>query len=777
MLRRPLCTVTLVFVLAVMIGHYLFPPEIPPVPYEEKEKVSIEGIVERVEYQESQEPVWKRGQQAGDVTSVPTGSRGDVLTAKAREETELQQVIHLRQPGGTRLMCYPEAETAVKIGQRVRIRGTVSYFKRARNPGAFDAREYYHIYGYSYRLYRAEVIAASASYSHYREGLHRIRRILATSLERNLAPQEAAILKTMILGDKSTLNPETKKLYQDSGIIHILAISGLHISILGMGLYRILRRLYLKPLYAAPMVTAVLISYGVMTGMGASCVRAIGMFFIAIGGDVSRRTYDMVTALSLMAAAMLTGNPYLVFHSGFLLSFGAIVAIAMFLPTWKEIWQADRLRVPGFRREYLPKKTLLWLDLRYGILTALMTSSAVSLITLPILLWFQYVFPVYSILLNLLVLPLMTIVVYDALVVMFLGIWATPLLMRILSSPDHFLLSFYELLCRLQQHLPGNRAILGAPSVPQIVMYYALLLSVVISIGLRRRWKVLLLMLAVVLLCLRPRTGVELHFLDVGQGDGIVVELPDGTNYLIDGGSTSQTDIGAYQILPFLKSEGIGTLDAIFVTHPDEDHISGVLEILKQSTKEIQVKRLVLPNVSKRMKVTELSELVSVAADAGVEVNYIDAGDEWMAGKVTFTCLSPREELDTNEVNEISEVLLMRYFDFTALLTGDITGVPELEMADLLVDLLPEGERLDVLKVAHHGSAYSTPSSFLEVASPRLAVISCGVKNRYGHPHEELIERLTDAQVPYLSTADCGEISITVRPHSKMRVRRYLKAP
>ncbi|MCR5716883.1 MAG: DNA internalization-related competence protein ComEC/Rec2, partial [Lachnospiraceae bacterium] len=745
--------VSLVFVLTVMIAEWIIVPKEPILPFADGVWVQVEGEVERA----------GSGQ------------------------------MQLRTAEGERFLCdLAEGEVRPKIGQWVRVEGKSACFYQASNPGEFDQSAFYRLQGLTMRIRKAKVIAASKDYRKYREGLQCIREALARTLDQSFAPVHAAILKAMLLGDRTGLTPEIKQLYQESGIIHILAISGLHISILGMGLYHLLRAVNFPAALAAPLATIAIISYGLMTGMGASSVRAIGMFMIALGGELLRRTYDMLTAMSLMALCMLIGQPQLVKQSGFLLSYGAIIAIALFLPVWKEMWHAERYQLSQMVLETLPVRTQRMYRLRAALLSAVWTSSAISVVTLPILLWFQFTFPLYSVLLNLLVLPLMGIVVYDAILVMGCALLLSPMIARILSLPDRLILPFYEWICTHQQLLPGSLLILGRPAPWQIACYALILLVLVFEAPLRALWNVygaprfarvrriaqerlqktpgravrvrlLLVAVALLILCVRPRIGLQVHFVDVGQGDGIVLMLPDGTNYMIDGGSTTKSNVGTYQLLPFLKSRGIGTLDAVFVTHPDEDHLNGIVEILNQSTKGLKVRRLILPNVSKRMKMTVLSEIVSVAKDNGVTVGFLGAGDTWRVGKAELCCLSPEPGSNTEEVNEVSIVLFLRYFDFTALFTGDVTGAAEQKMAEHLASCLQPGEQLTVLKVAHHGSRYSTPQEFLQQCDPKLAIISSGRKNSYGHPHRELLDRLTAQQIPYLNTQTSGEICIHVR--------------
>ncbi len=187
------------------------------------------------------------------------------------------------------------------------------------------------------------------------------------------------------------------------------------------------------------------------------------------------------------------------------------------------------------------------------------------------------------------------------------------------------------------------------------------------------------------------------------------------------------------------------------MTHPDEDHISGILELMEQSPWGVRINSLILPDVSREMKQKELAELREQAAAYGIPVRYIGRGDVVQDRNLKFTCLSPEEGMATGEVNEISTVLY-----------------PERE----LLSGLEGKEALTVLKVAHHGSKYSTPREFLEMTDPVIAVISAGKDNRYGHPHEELIERLEKQGGRIYRTAKSGAVTMQVR-RGRIRVEEF----
>ncbi len=253
--------------------------------------------------------------------------------------------------------------------------------------------------------------------------------------------------------------------------------------------------------------------------------------------------------------------------------------------------------------------------------------------------------------------------------------------------------------------------------------------------------------------------ALVMHFLDVGQGDGIVLMMPSGSVWLVDGGSSSVKELAAYRLEPFLRSQGINKLDFLLVSHTDEDHISGLREVLERWP----VGTLVLPPQAAAEEAGRV--LLAIAERKRVEVVYLSQGQMIKDGKVELRCLSPHQSLSRFNVNEDSLVLELRYKKFSLLLTGDIGSQTEEELA-------ARWKKVSVLKVAHHGARGSTSQTFLDKVKPKVAVISCDSKNVYGHPHPDTLERLRDKGcLTYLTMAK-GAVKVSTRGE-KLRVSSY----
>jgi competence protein ComEC len=255
-----------------------------------------------------------------------------------------------------------------------------------------------------------------------------------------------------------------------------------------------------------------------------------------------------------------------------------------------------------------------------------------------------------------------------------------------------------------------------------------------------------------------PRNGsFEIDILDVGQGDGIYIDSGDGVLFFIDGGSTSSESVGQYTLLPFLKYKGADSIDYWFVSHMDEDHVSGVLELLEYG---YRIENIVLS--SEIPEGETLSQLLTLAELNSTNIIYMKQGDICGSGHLSFTCVYPYKGMVSDDVNDLSLCLLMNYdrnadgrYEYSAFFGGDIAA--EQEKAIVASGLVGH---VNLLKVSHHGSRFSSDSTFLEVLSPNVAVISCAKVNSYGHPSAEAIERLETAVGYIYYTMNSGRIRV-----------------
>lgn len=687
--------------------------------------------------------------------------------------------------------------SGVRIGNLVKVKGEVRQFNQARNEGNFDLRKYYMSLGIYVGISGDSVLIVDKKVDVTRENLRAIKECVKEKLEK-LCDNNKGIFKicneakkgiyeAMLLGDKGELDADIKNLYQISGIAHVLAISGLHISFVGMLVYSMIRRKFkFAPAAATSMMLVVL--FAIMTGMSMSTIRAVVMFGLRLLGEVIGRSYDALTSVSIAGLLILLDNPFALFNSGVQMSFMAILAIVFVWPIVENI-----------------------LQVKNRALKSLLFTVTISAVLNPIIAYNYFTLPTYSFFLNIIVVPLMSVVIASGFAGIILSFIST-MAGKICLLPGCLVLEGYTMLCTLVNKLPFANVIVGRPALVSMGMYYgsfALILFVIsrkknrltmeekerekyigkegkdilleynvkkrkgmvnvkfwLGIGAMYIWLNSILYIPVFSNPNRffAMGKLTVSFLDVGQGDGIFIRTDSGTNITIDGGSTSVTSVGKYRIIPFLQSKCVRRIDYAIVTHADEDHISGLVEMLEQSDEDgIKIKNLVMPNIG--LKDENYNDLVQLAEDNGVKVLYIERGNKLLFNSTEIKCIYPEGGIEVEDKNDYSTVLSITIGKFSMLLTGDISTAPEGKIERFLE------KQYTVLKVAHHGSKYSTSEEFLHWIMPRYSVISVGENNMYGHPSAEVLERLRKSGSIVLTTKDYGELTFTI--DEKMKVESW----
>lgn len=667
-----------------------------------------------------------------DCTVQRKGSFTEESTEKRERSCKLSRIqIYLKErPSGG---CEP------RPGARIRAEGEIRSFEGARNPGEFDYRLYYCSQGLNYRMFADSWQEVRAGGRWGRGLLYRWSGYGGRILDKVCCPQDAGIFRAAILGDKSGLDREIEKLYQRNGIAHLLAISGLHLSLISAAIYGGLRKAGTGYKLAGIGGGMILTAYAVMTGASPSVVRALIMVLCSFGAAWLGRTYDLLSAMGLAAVFLLWDNPYRLLQGGVQLSFGAVAGIGI---------RADMAEETG----------------RGNIFEVFGVGVAMQLVTLPIILFHFFQIPAYGIFLNLLVVPLMGIVIASGVAGILFGSFCLPL-GKFAAGSGHVILKVYECLCRVWEKLPGSNLILGRPALWQICIYAGLLGAAgwLKKRG-RRRGSLVFVTAGLLFLLPLPVRGLEVTFLDVGQGDGICIRTGTKT-ILVDGGSTDQKRLGENRLEPFLKSQGIGVIDFAIVSHGDQDHISGLEYLMEESS--IGIKCLVLPAAGRGDK--SYDRLEHLARARGGSVLWMGRGDRILMGKLDIYCRYPEKKKDSaddtskaeKDRNEHSLVLQVSYGNFHMLLTGDMSKEGEEKLLAMEAEKTGSErtfKNIRVLKVAHHGSSYSTTRPWIEALKPEWAVISYGKDNPYGHPGREVLEALSEYNVQILETAKCGAV-------------------
>ena len=707
-------------------------------------------------------------------------------------------------------MC--EEKILPPCGSQIHLTGTAEFLEEARNPGQFSYRMYYRGLGIRNRVTADQIFISEGKSSPLRSQAECFRAYATAVFQEICVPEDAGIFQAILLGDKSGLSEELRERFQDNGIAHILAVSGLHVSLIGMSVYSALRFWGISYGWAGLVASALLTFYGFVTGFGASVFRAVFMVEVSCLAAYLGRSYDLLSALSLSLILQAWQSPYLLFSAGLQLSYGAVAAIGL---------ETEELRKVGKKRKERAEEKQEK-EKKKGYET-LMLSLAIQLYTMPIQLYHYFTFPMLGIFLNLIVIPLLTYAAGSGLLALGIysvafvggkmggmgggssiagvlsafggaasGISELPEIFRIAASactgPGHYIFQLYEWLCIQVERVPFHSIVAGRPEMWKIgVFYVALGIRYVWSVGEARdnlerkgiflfpkEWNApgknsVFIAVAVVFLVVQPVHGFQSWFLDVGQGDGVFLRTRDEA-ILSDCGSSQDKKIGKNVLGPFLKSQGIRTLDWILVSHADADHTNGIEWLLKEEA-DIRVRNLALPAAGKGQEAYK--KLETLARKRGAEVYYLHRGETVRAKSLALRCLYPEAgEKPVEERNSHSLVFDVTYGKFRMLLTGDI-GVED-ERKILAVEEDKKREKVTLLKAAHHGSNGSSSEEFLECFSPAFTVLSYGEGNTYGHPAPEAVERLEQTGTEIWRTADSGAVNVWT-DGKRMYIKGYKK--
>jgi len=612
------------------------------------------------------------------------------------------------------------------VGNYIEVKGIVKHFEIAHNEGNFDAKSYYNSMGFTKKIEAVDIKIVDDKRDRLRElvGWLKMKYIAATYeiWDSDTAP----IICAITVGNKDNLSDEVKEEYRVIGISHILAISGLHLSIIGMGIFKLLRKRFRYLMSGAISIIAIFL-FGVCIGDSASIKRATIMFVMHIIAMILGRTYDIISATSFSALVLLWDCPYIIYNSGFLMSFGAIIAICAI---GNIIEKPNILSVTGF----------------------------IQCITLPLTMMFFYEVPLYSLIVNLLVIPTVGILVVSGLLSGILGMFSLGI-GSFISGIGKLILWLYEKLYDIVSSFSCNNIVTGKPQLWLMVIFYVFIIGVMFIVYWKKSQLYMLLIIPIVLLFLygNKDKAFYISFLDVGQGDCILIHNEDSSVYMIDAGSSDVRSLYKYRIESTLKAKGIEKIDGFIVTHADTDHISAVKDIIEDGV----LNKLYLPSLNSKDE--KYLELVNFASEHNVEVKYLYAGMKLEDGGMELKCLYPFINSESMDVNELSTVIKVEYDDTSILCMGDLGTEGE----NKLISRYSEAElKCDILKVGHHGSKNSSCIDFLRIVSPCVSVISCGEDNSYGHPHLETLERLKGVSSKIMMTKDYGEVRMKVDERS-----------
>lgn len=615
---------------------------------------------------------------------------------------------------------------SLPVGTRLSIRGVPEKPSVSRNPGGFDYQKYLLSEKITAVMsVKPDVLVLAGTEKPMpllRFGLDLQERILS-SLKRNLTEEKAALMAAMLTGYREDLTDRMEDAFSAAGLTHIMAVSGANLAFLLFPLIWLLKMLGMDRRVIAACAMPFIFLFILITGMEASVLRASVMAGVILCGKMLDRKADLINSLGIASLVILSVNPFMLFHAGFVLSFGATAGLGLL---YSRVHRLIPEKLPEILRETLA------------------ATIAAQAGVLPLLIVFFNKISLISLISNLLVVPLTGITTVTGMIMVIAdGIWSPlgALAGYLLEGLLHVIL----LVTRLCASIPWAQVNTIHWSITAITGYYALLIPAGVYgmpffIRYKNRLAVCALLVGLLIVVQGILPGrLKVVFADVGQGDSALIITAEGRSCLIDGGGNYREEETGYTglriLLPLLMHEGITALDQVLVSHAHSDHLSGLLTLLQ----EYPVKSIGLPEYPGAEQ--DFAELLQICVEKGITVEYLSAGDALrLDGRTTLSILHPegsKAPADGN-LNNTSMCCLLEYDRFRVLFTGDLET--DGEIAFLAVNGPVD---CDVLKVAHHGGRDATSKRFLQAVTPETAIISVG-KNSYGHPSKEVLERLSD---------------------------------
>lgn len=631
-------------------------------------------------------------------------------------------------------------------GYVCKVKGELKEPKQAKNENAFNYRKYLNGQGIFWIVESGNNPFEKCSIERVNlfYYLKKIRYSGIKYIEHYFPPEVAGLSSALIFGERNLMDPNVLADYQKVGIIHLLAISGLHVSILIGMLYFIGLRCGATREFMANFILLILPAYAVLTGGAPSVIRAALMIFlvmVTVKWNSFIKLYP-IDAVSFSFIIFLFLDPLIILDIGFQLSFSVSFAIILSAPLILKRYQSSLAKL-------------------------FVTSVIAQLSVLPFLLFHFYGASMISVVANLIFIPLFSYILLPGVYLLFLF----HLLFGMIPMPIMNLFSDFIHLSSTTSNLFSQfsftEIIPGRPNLLFLVFYAVIILMIFVIWEKSYTTRNIKLILILGFLTFTFQIGWnwinpvgEVTFIDVGQGDSALIHLPYGKgNYLIDtGGSlqfnesqwqtkSSPFEVGKDVVVPYLKGKGIVKIDKLILSHGDMDHIGGTFSILK----ELNVQQILMPSVEEPSN-TELA-IIEEAKKKRIPVIHVSDGDFWENNEGYFHILSPEKNFK-GERNRGSIVLYAKLGGLTWFFGGDLDQEGEEEV----IKRYP-GLTFDVLKVGHHGSKTSSSEIFLKQGNPKISVLSVGEKNRYGHPNQEVIEALTKIHSTIYSTDKEGGIT------------------
>lgn len=648
-------------------------------------------------------------------------------------------------------------------GTSLRIRGQPQKPPAMRNPGQFDYHDYlagqdiYHLLDIS-NADSLQVIRQSSRWSFRNDMLGPVKDYFNQSFSTHLSEKDAALLRALLLGEKQDLDRAFISNFQRAGVVHVLAISGLHVGYIVVFVFTFLSFLRVSSQIRLTGLAVILIMYIVLVDFKAPVIRASLMVLLYLWAQSLERRVSTGNIIAGAACIILLFEPRHLFNPGFQFSFSAVISI---IYGYKRLDRLIPLRKIMHLNRYLDN--LLW--------TPLLVSAAAVIGTIPLTLYYYGTIQVIALLANLIVIPLVGCIVLLTFFVLIFSSFS-------LALADgtglliHWIVSVMSLATESFAALPIAAIIVNRPS-----LFFTLLITtgiIIVFFGKRENFGTILpvymsgLLIWFIIQTIPAPPRLEAFFLDVGQGDAAFLRFPNQSTMLIDAGdATRNRDNGALTVLPFLQQAGATHLNYLVASHPHDDHIGGFPSIIQN----IDIDTVVMSEYEFWSQ--NYKRVVDMCRQKNIPVRRVGKGDRLFPDPSCRVYIMHPDSSHARisagsgaECNNSSLVIKVMYGKQSLLFTGDLEHdtEPYLQVYD---EMMPS----EILKVGHHGSKTSTSLPFLEKVRPLVAVIPVAKKNKFRHPSQITLDNLGRAGVGTYLTSTSGAVVFYLEPERIRLVR------
>lgn len=675
-----------------------------------------------------------------------------------------------------KLILYVDSNISLLPGDIIKIKGHLNSASASRNYKGFDYSKYLKqskIYG----ILLAEEISVIKNKIDYYSIIGKIRFYLNEQIKIIYDKTSYTFLTGMLLGNAEEIDSKTEESFKNSNLSHIIAISGSHLVYVIMIFEFVLNKFIYNKKIKNYLLILILLFFTLVTGETVSCIRAFIMSSLVLISSNSCRKNNFYIGCLISFLIIIILNPYNLFNIGMLLSYAGTIGIVMFYKIFSRIIER---KISNKLINYLVKLALV--------------SISAQILIIPIMLYSFNNLSLNFVISNVLV----SFFVGPSLIIGYLSLFVSFIFPRIklIIFIEKIIIRIIILIAEVCGKIPFSNIYVCTPNIIFIFLYYCAIIKIAYLYRVRKLYVIKLMVslkflkseILKILLSLKfkkfcgviiififcsnifdKNANLEIHFIDVGQGDCSFITTPSGKKIIVDAGEGEESgyDYGKNVLLPYLLDKGVRKIDYVIISHCDSDHIGGIFNILEN----MNVKKVIIGIQPENSE--NLISLINICQKQKIEILVLEMGERYMIDNNVFIDIiwpSSEKIISENALNNNSLVFKLIYNDFSMLFTGDIEEIAENSILEMNENKL----EADILKVAHHGSKTSSIKEFLKEVNPKIVLIGVGEKNKFGHPNMEVLERIKMFTNKIYRTDLDGEISIEITSKGRLKAGTHL---